>query len=459
MTTPRMRRLLPLLVVAALAISLAPAAQGAEGDRTFKPVRRVNVVRELIFPIVGATRTINGFGSCRDNCTREHHGNDILTYYWKGVPVVAAHDGVVTEIRDDGEWCNVQVTGEDGWYTRYVHLNNDTPGYDDRRYTCLPPGLEAGSEVKAGTLIGWVGDSGNAEHTQPHVHFELRMPSGLPVDPYRSLKAATHIRLRLVGDSDPAATTAELSTLAYPEGAPTATLVSFDDYLQMRNGGYAPLELSGPLLLSEWDTMPEATADALSSLQPARVEVVGDLWVNEVLDRLGSSPVRNRPYLERVVAEEITPGTAVVEATTAIGEAETVYDDGIGSVVVETAPPEEEPARAPFSIVFLGDLDELSDSERAAFEALSKRVSTTILGFVEPEGELGIPAFEGLGSRGSRYTLYFPTGDGWLREAARNAAETPPDYGVFLIDPESASAANLNFLSSLVDAPVMPFWR
>jgi peptidoglycan hydrolase-like protein with peptidoglycan-binding domain len=39
-------------------------------------------------------------------------------------------------------------------------------------------------------LIGWVGDSGNAESTSPHLHFELRDPSDVIVNPYRALRTA-----------------------------------------------------------------------------------------------------------------------------------------------------------------------------------------------------------------------------------------------------------------------------
>jgi murein DD-endopeptidase MepM/ murein hydrolase activator NlpD len=44
--------------------------------------------------------------------------------------------------------------------------------------------------VRAGQVIGFVGDSGNAEATVSHLHFELRRPDGTAVDAFTSLQAA-----------------------------------------------------------------------------------------------------------------------------------------------------------------------------------------------------------------------------------------------------------------------------
>ena len=43
-------------------------------------VRRVKVTRDIVFPVVGTNHYYAGFGACRDNCEREHHGIDIMTY-------------------------------------------------------------------------------------------------------------------------------------------------------------------------------------------------------------------------------------------------------------------------------------------------------------------------------------------------------------------------------------------
>ena len=45
-------------------------------------------------------------------------------------------------------------------------------------------GLYAGMPIKRGELIGYVGDTGNAKGTQPHLHFQIASVSGAVVNPY-----------------------------------------------------------------------------------------------------------------------------------------------------------------------------------------------------------------------------------------------------------------------------------
>ena len=102
-------------------------------------------------------------------------GNDIFGA--KGSPIVTVADGFVTAIGENARsGYYVRIRHRDDWETWYMHLNNDTAGTDDGRgglETAVPEGLEEGMYVPAGTVIGFVGDSGNAESSTPHTHFEL----------------------------------------------------------------------------------------------------------------------------------------------------------------------------------------------------------------------------------------------------------------------------------------------
>ncbi|MGI9584271.1 MAG: M23 family metallopeptidase, partial [Acidimicrobiia bacterium] len=206
----------------------APAPAPAPGPtRSFRPVVRYDVKRTLVFPVVGVTKYWSGFGDCRDHCTREHHGVDIVTYDWKGLPVVAAHDGTIVKVTyDEGNaGCSVRIRARDGWETRYYHLNNDFPGTDIKGYPCPAPGITVGAKVVAGQIIGYLGDSGNSEDTVPHLHFELRNRSGYPIDPYRSLKASRKIVYEWL-PSDMQQTMISLSEAANEEPVPMVFLMS-----------------------------------------------------------------------------------------------------------------------------------------------------------------------------------------------------------------------------------------
>ena len=47
-------------------------------------------------------------------------------------PLLAAVDGTITRIRYENEGTAgvvITITGADGWYYNYFHVNNDTPGH------------------------------------------------------------------------------------------------------------------------------------------------------------------------------------------------------------------------------------------------------------------------------------------------------------------------------------------
>ena len=182
------RRLSAFLLLVALGVPALPLAVSAEMGP--------NGIYPMVFPIAsGAYNITDSFGDPRAG--HLHEGVDIMTYGVKGLPVVAAAAGTVGWMLNvqGGNCCALQIEHDDGWATRYIHLNNDTQNpdgsySDDGQGWGFAPGIAPGVRVEAGQLIGYVGDSGNAEGIAPHLHFELRGPDGLPVDPYPSLKAA-----------------------------------------------------------------------------------------------------------------------------------------------------------------------------------------------------------------------------------------------------------------------------
>lgn len=154
----------------------------------------------IVFPVVGKCTFTSTFGDPRDGGKRKHEGNDLMAP--KMTPVVAAADGTIAWLQDGSQtstanglpYYNLLLKGDDGNDYFYVHLNNDTPGTDDGEggpENAYAPGIINGSRVMAGQHIGYVGDSGNAENTSPHLHFEIHYGGYKnPIDPYRSLKVA-----------------------------------------------------------------------------------------------------------------------------------------------------------------------------------------------------------------------------------------------------------------------------
>lgn len=172
--------------VAILLVGAAPAAAQAPPDLAIPD----GSVEQMVFPQPALHTTFeNDWGYARPD-GRVHRGNDLIGD--KGDPVVSILDGVVLRMREgprSGYY--VVIQHDNGWTSWYLHLDNDRRGDDGRggRATAFAPGLAVGQRVLAGQLIGFVGDSGNAEDTAPHTHFELHI-DGRPVDPHPYLASA-----------------------------------------------------------------------------------------------------------------------------------------------------------------------------------------------------------------------------------------------------------------------------
>jgi peptidoglycan hydrolase-like protein with peptidoglycan-binding domain len=151
-------------------------------------------VRPIVFPVSGPSVFRDDFLEPRGGGTRQHLGVDIIAD--KMTPLLSAVDGVVNYIvSPQASWgYEISIADSEGYQYRYLHVNNDTPGTDDGlggETNAYAPGIRRGVRVIKGQFIGWVGDSGNAEETIPHLHFEIRAPGGAAINPYDSLRAVT----------------------------------------------------------------------------------------------------------------------------------------------------------------------------------------------------------------------------------------------------------------------------
>jgi len=114
-----------------------------------------------VFPVFGPAAFGNTFGAFRgDVAGKWHHGEDLVAPF--GTPILAVADGTLFSVgwNDIGGW-RFWIRDGAGNEFYYAHLS------------AYSPLAIAGKRVKAGDVIGFVGDSGDAEGGPPHLHFEI----------------------------------------------------------------------------------------------------------------------------------------------------------------------------------------------------------------------------------------------------------------------------------------------
>lgn len=148
------------------------------------------VPEHIVFPVVGKVAYVDDFGAPRGGAA--HQGNDIMAA--KKSPAIAAEGGRVkywTTSRAAG--CMLYLYGTSGTTYLYIHLNNDVTMRNDNRGKCAKGTAYAvanGARVSAGQQIGFVGDSGDANGGNSHLHFEVHPGGGKAVSPYPYLQKA-----------------------------------------------------------------------------------------------------------------------------------------------------------------------------------------------------------------------------------------------------------------------------
>ncbi len=165
----RLRRWLAWLILPVLLGVTALAFWNSawlQAPRAMWTLSRMPPPTVLPVPVEGVTarRIADTFGAPRGR-DRTHAGIDIFAK--RGTPVRSATPGVVASIRDTGlGGRQVWVWGPARERYYYAHL-------DDWR-----EGLSEGEVVAEGTVLGYVGDTGNAAGTPPHLHWGIYGTNG-----------------------------------------------------------------------------------------------------------------------------------------------------------------------------------------------------------------------------------------------------------------------------------------
>lgn len=121
---------------------------------------------QLLMPVGGVRvrQVANTWGAARTG-GRQHAGQDIFAK--RGTPIYSATEGYVLHVGESpvgGK--TVFIFGAGGRRYYYAHLHEHAAG------------LAAGDHVTTATLLGYVGQTGNAKGTPPHLHFGVYGATG-----------------------------------------------------------------------------------------------------------------------------------------------------------------------------------------------------------------------------------------------------------------------------------------
>ncbi|HST14614.1 MAG TPA: M23 family metallopeptidase [Gaiellaceae bacterium] len=163
--------------------NLRPRSGGKTKPEPLKVQPKLTAGR-YVFPAYGPTSYIDTFGAKRADVTY-HHGDDIFGTL--GQPLVACTDGIVFSVGFNKIGGNrLWIVDKAGNQFYYAHLS------------AFAINAVNGAHVKAGQVVGFMGNTGDAEGTPYHLHFEIHPVSFLylgydgAVDPTPYLNAWQH---------------------------------------------------------------------------------------------------------------------------------------------------------------------------------------------------------------------------------------------------------------------------
>jgi len=124
-----------------------------------------------LFPILGQSSYTNDWGGARASTGIPHQGTDIFAA--EGTPIVAVADGVLDRVG----WNAI------GGY-RFWLFDDQGNSFYHAHLSAYSPLAQDGARVKRGDVIGFVGHTGDAQGTPPHLHFEIHPGNGAATNPF-----------------------------------------------------------------------------------------------------------------------------------------------------------------------------------------------------------------------------------------------------------------------------------
>ena len=244
----------------------------------------------LAFPVAGRdSKAVKSFfGADRDAGARRHHGIDIFAP--RGTPALAAARGVVRSISPNNLGGNVVWLSDydRGQTLYYAHLDRHN--------------VTAGQTVEIGDTVGFIGNTGNARTTPPHLHFGVYRRGEGPLDPYPFVYRSAAKPQTILAD------TSELGVLARSRGsAPVMASIDANARTLTTLPAATPIEIDGAI--GSWFRvrLPDGTAGYVASrfVERARRAVRRTAVAS-------GTPLRDRPNAAAAVIATSPGGTLPV---------------------------------------------------------------------------------------------------------------------------------------------------